>query len=104
LILADEPTGNLSSLQSEEIMQIFQELNEDGGTIVMVTHEPDIGRHCRRMVQIRDGRVMEDEPVRARLWATDVLVRMANEKKCQAVDTAAAKPQTSPSPAGALRP
>src|SRR5438067_13843659 len=58
LILADEPTGNLASVQSEEIMQIFQELNDDGGTVVMVTHEPDIGQHCRGMVAIRGGRVV----------------------------------------------
>ena len=76
LILADEPTGNLASLQSEEIMQIFQELNDDGITLVMVTHEPEIGRHCKRTVQIRDGRVVEDEPVPDRLRAADVLARV----------------------------
>src|SRR5438552_813869 len=77
LILADEPTGNLASLQSEEIMQIFQELNDEGATIVMVTHEPDIGQHCKRMVHIRDGQVVDDEPVRERLLAKDVLAEMA---------------------------
>src|SRR5437868_27551 len=83
LILADEPTGNLASVQSEEIMQIFQEMNEDGRTVVMVTHEPDIGQHCKRMVQIRDGRAVEDEPVRHRLWAADVLARMAAEREAE---------------------
>jgi putative ABC transport system ATP-binding protein len=102
LILADEPTGNLSSIQSEEIMQIFQELNEDGSTIVMVTHEPEIGRHCQRRVQIRDGRVVEDEPVRGRLWAAEVLARMAAEKKDQAVEITATKTQTRPSPTGVV--
>lgn len=81
LILADEPTGNLASLQSEEIMQIFQELNEEGVSIVMVTHEPDIGQHCKRMVMIRDGKVVEDEPVTDRLVAKDVLVEMAAERE-----------------------
>jgi putative ABC transport system ATP-binding protein len=80
LILADEPTGNLSSQQSEEIMQIFQELNEEGGTVVMVTHEPDIGRHCKRMVTIKDGRVLEDEPITDRLNAKAELARMAVER------------------------
>lgn len=73
LILADEPTGNLSSEQSEEIMQIFQELNDQGKTIVMVTHEPDIARHCKRIVTVRDGRIVEDEAVSTRLIATAVL-------------------------------
>jgi putative ABC transport system ATP-binding protein len=81
LILADEPTGNLASLQSEEIMNIFQELNDEGRTVVMVTHEPDIGRHCKRLVTIRDGRVLEDEPVQDRLLAKDVLAEMAAERK-----------------------
>ncbi len=81
LILADEPTGNLASLQSEEIMNIFQELNEEGSTIVMVTHEPDIGQHCKRMVHIKDGIVVDDEAVHDRLMARDVLVRMALERE-----------------------
>jgi putative ABC transport system ATP-binding protein len=81
LILADEPTGNLSSQQSEEIMQIFQELNDEGGTIVMVTHEPDIGSHCKRLVSIRDGRVVEDEPIQERLLAASELAKLAEERE-----------------------
>jgi putative ABC transport system ATP-binding protein len=77
MILADEPTGNLSSVQSEEIMQIFQELNDEGVTVVMVTHEPDIGNHCRRIVSIRDGLAVKDEPVKHRVMAKDVLASMA---------------------------
>jgi putative ABC transport system ATP-binding protein len=81
LILADEPTGNLSSQQSEEIMQIFQELNDEGGTIVMVTHEPDIGRHCKRLVSIRDGRVVEDELIQDRFIAGVELQKLAEERE-----------------------
>jgi len=81
LILADEPTGNLASLQSEEIMQIFQELNDEGGTVVMVTHEPDIGQHCRRMVHIKDGQVLDDEPVTERLLAVNVIEQMVRERQ-----------------------
>ncbi len=81
LVLADEPTGNLASLQSEEIMQIFQELNDEGSTIVMVTHEPDIGKHCKRQVIIRDGQVVEDEPVHDRLLAKNVLEEMHRERE-----------------------
>ncbi len=80
LILADEPTGNLASMQSEEIMQIFQELNDEGKTIVMVTHEPDIGQHCKRMVTIKDGKVIEDYQVKDRLLAADILVKMRAER------------------------
>lgn len=77
LILADEPTGNLSSEQSEEIMQIFQELNDEGVTIVMVTHEPDIGQHCKRRVFIRDGIAVTDEPISGRIMARDILMKDA---------------------------
>ncbi len=79
LILADEPTGNLASLRSEEVMQIFQELNDEGITIVMVTHEPEIGRHCKRMVSIKDGRVLRDEAVESRLIAKDIVEEMRRE-------------------------
>ena len=78
MILADEPTGNLSSVQSEEIMEIFQSLNNEGVTIVMVTHEPEIGNHCRRIVSIRDGQVVNDQPVRHRVIAIDALASMAS--------------------------
>ncbi|HOI52255.1 MAG TPA: ABC transporter ATP-binding protein, partial [Azonexus sp.] len=60
LILADEPTGNLDSHTSEEIMRLFGELNGDGITIVLVTHEPDIAAHARRQVRFLDGRIVSD--------------------------------------------
>ena len=60
LILADEPTGNLDSITSEEIMRLFKKLNQDGITIVLVTHEPDIAEHARRQVRFLDGRIVED--------------------------------------------
>jgi len=66
LILADEPTGNLATRQSEEIMQIFQQVNDEGRTVVMVTHEPDIAQFCKRMVIVRDGKIVEDAPVQER--------------------------------------
>lgn len=91
LILADEPTGNLSSQQSEEIMQIFQELNDEGRTVVMVTHEPDIGRHCKRLVSIRDGRVLEDRPVTDRMMARDLLAGLAEERAATLARIAAAE-------------
>jgi putative ABC transport system ATP-binding protein len=62
LILADEPTGNLDSRTSEEIMTLFDELNGEGITIVLVTHEEDIARHARRQVRFFDGRIISDQP------------------------------------------
>jgi putative ABC transport system ATP-binding protein len=63
IILADEPTGNLDSRSSAEILAIFQRLNDEGKTVVMVTHEPDVAEHCRRIVRMRDGVVAGDELV-----------------------------------------
>jgi putative ABC transport system ATP-binding protein len=63
LVLADEPTGNLDSRSSAEILAIFQRMNDEGRTVIMVTHEPDIADHCRRIVRMRDGIVHHDEAV-----------------------------------------
>ncbi|WP_173680671.1 ABC transporter ATP-binding protein [Clostridium tetanomorphum] len=67
IILADEPTGNLDSKSSEEIMGIFQALNDEGVTIVMVTHEPDIAMHTKRAIVFKDGNVISDNPVKDRI-------------------------------------
>lgn len=61
ILLADEPTGNIASAQAEEIMQIFQKLNDEGHTIVMITHEPDIAHHAGRIITIRDGKIVSDK-------------------------------------------
>ncbi|QXE20906.1 ABC transporter ATP-binding protein [Clostridium sp. 001] len=66
IILADEPTGNLDSVSSEEIMEIFQQLNDEGVTIVMVTHEPDIAMHTKRTIVFKDGTIISDNPVEKR--------------------------------------
>jgi putative ABC transport system ATP-binding protein len=59
IILADEPTGNIASAQAEEIMAIFQKLNKEGHTIVMITHESDIAQHAGRIIHIRDGKIVK---------------------------------------------
>lgn len=76
ILLADEPTGNLDSRTSIEIMSILQKLNDEGLTIVLVTHEPDIAQYARRVITFRDGRVRRDEPVVQRPRASEVLVAM----------------------------
>ncbi len=76
LLLADEPTGNLDSKTSVEVMGVFQRLNEQGITIVMVTHELDIAHYCKRILVVRDGLVVRDEPVADRLIATEELAKL----------------------------
>ncbi len=66
LLLADEPTGNLDTRTSMEVMALFQELNDKGITILLVTHEHDIADYARRIVEVRDGRILRDHPVTAR--------------------------------------
>lgn len=60
ILLADEPTGNIASVQADEIIHIFQKLNEEGHTIVMITHEQDIAEHAKRIIHIRDGKIVKD--------------------------------------------
>ena len=81
LLLADEPTGNLDSRTSIEIMGVFQRLNEQGITIVMVTHELDIARYTKRNVVMRDGLMVSDAPVIGRLSATEELLRLEQAQK-----------------------
>jgi putative ABC transport system ATP-binding protein len=76
LLLADEPTGNLDSRTSIEIMDVFQKLNNDGITIVMVTHELDIAHYTKRNVIMRDGSVVSDLPVEPRSDAREELRRL----------------------------
>lgn len=66
IVFADEPTGNLDSKTSVEVMAIFQELNDEGKTVVLITHEPDISEHAKRVVMFRDGRILSDVPVTKR--------------------------------------
>ena len=61
VIMADEPTGNLDTKSSYEIMDIFKKMNEQGKTVIMVTHEPDIAAYCKRVLVMRDGKLVSDE-------------------------------------------
>jgi putative ABC transport system ATP-binding protein len=79
VLLADEPTGNLDSRTSVEIMEVFQQLNDRGMTIIMVTHELDIARYSRRNVVVRDGRIVSDVSVANRLNATEEMRRLSQE-------------------------
>ena len=77
VLLADEPTGNLDSRTSVEVMEIFQSLNEKGITIIMVTHEPDIAAYARRNIVMKDGLVRSDQLVANRLQAATELERIS---------------------------
>ena len=77
IVLADEPTGNLDSRTSEDVMGVFQRLNEEGKTIVLITHEPDIAQYARRIVTFRDGKVVSDVPVAERRHASEAVATAA---------------------------
>ena len=76
LLLADEPTGNLDTQTSLEVMALFQELNREGTTMILVTHEHDIAAYARRIIELRDGRIVRDEGVAARRDAAADLARV----------------------------
>ena len=76
VLLADEPTGNLDTRTSVEIMGVFQKLNDEGITILMVTHETDVASYAQRNIVMRDGRVISDEQVTERRIATDEIGKL----------------------------
>ena len=89
LLLADEPTGNLDSRTTIEVMALFQELNDQGITIVLVTHEPDVAQYARRIVEVRDGRIVRDHPVAERRRAADDLRALENAADDPSLEEAA---------------
>lgn len=80
IILADEPTGNLDSRSGLEIMTLLQELNDTGTTLILVTHDPYVASHAKRVVRIHDGRIVKDESVHERKLARDALQSMPAEE------------------------
>lgn len=83
IILADEPTGALDTRSGLEVMAIFQKLNHEGRTVVLVTHEQPIAEHARRVVSIRDGRIVSDEPVAEPRQAEEELAKLPVEEARQ---------------------
>jgi len=81
VLLADEPTGNLDSRTSIEIMGVFQKLNDEGITIIMVTHEADIAAYTKRNIVMRDGRILSDSPVRNRFLAAEEMAKLELAQK-----------------------
>jgi putative ABC transport system ATP-binding protein len=77
VIFADEPTGNLDSKSGNIVMEILQKLNNEGRTIILVTHEMDTANHAKRIIRVKDGKIISDDPVTNRTIATDgkVLVK-----------------------------
>ncbi len=79
LILADEPTGNLDSVTSIEIMRLIEEIHEKGNTIVLVTHEPDIAQHAERIIRLLDGKISSDIKNNNRIFAKDIKIKTEKE-------------------------
>jgi putative ABC transport system ATP-binding protein len=79
LLLADEPTGNLDSHMTVEVMALFQELNDQGITILIVTHEPDVAQYAKRIVEVRDGHIIRDHAVEERRSAAEDLKQLVDD-------------------------
>ncbi len=88
LLLADEPTGNLDSHTTVEVMALFQELNDAGITMLIVTHEPEVAQYTRRIVELRDGRVIRDHPVEGRRNAAADIKKMLETTPTEQEDAA----------------
>ncbi|MEW6359280.1 MAG: ABC transporter ATP-binding protein [Planctomycetota bacterium] len=84
LLLADEPTGNLDSASTIEIMQVFRRLNDDGMTVVLITHEPDIAYCAKRILRMRDGRFIKEEAVSERMNLEEELAKLKSASEAQA--------------------
>lgn len=80
IILADEPTGNLDSRTSIDVMSVFQKLNDQGKTIILVTHEPDIARFAKRTIKLQDGKITEDREITVPKKASEVLATMQGDE------------------------
>ena len=83
IVLADEPTGNLDSRSGVEVMSILQELNDQGITVVLVTHDARVARHAQRVVHIRDGRIVLNECVEKRILASSEISELESETPTQ---------------------
>jgi putative ABC transport system ATP-binding protein len=95
LLLADEPTGNLDTRTTIEVMALFQELNDQGITILLVTHEPEVAQYAKRIVEVRDGRIVRDHAVADRRRAAEDLARASDEWEAKSEEGALSTPHTS---------
>jgi len=86
IVLADEPTGNLDSRSGVEVMAMLQELNDQGITVVIVTHDANVARHSQRIVELRDGAIVRDEAVHDRVIASEELIQLGMNTAAGAAD------------------
>lgn len=93
IILGDEPTGNLDSRTSEEIMAVFQDLNRQGKTVIIVTHEEDIANHCKRVIRFRDGKILRDEIVANPVDAREALAKLPDPDAEVEAEVSAPEPE-----------